>query len=185
MAAPSRSGLCTVEDYLLTPDGGPRYQLIDGHLYQMASPNRLHQEILIALSSLLWKHLRENPIGKVYSSPLDVFLDDINVFQPDIAVVLTGRYGILSDRGLEGGPDLVVEVLSPSTSRFDLGPKRRVYAGHGVSEYWVIDPDTATVAVYRGDVSAPEPTATLGRSAVLSTPLLPGWELPLSEIFPA
>lgn len=182
MASTTQRALLTEADYLLMPEGGPRYQLIEGDLLQMTAPNRFHQEIVGNLHALLWLYLRQNPIGKVFVSPFDAYLDDINVLQPDLLYVSNQRLERLSKRGIEGGPDLVVEVLSPSTEKLDAGPKRRVYANHGVQELWLINPDTLTINVYRDNLAA-EPVADLSGDAVLQSPLLTNFSLKAQEVF--
>jgi Uma2 family endonuclease len=93
------------------------------------------------------------------------------------------RLGIVDNHGAKGAPDLVVEVISGSTGRLDLGPKKTIYAQKGVLEYWVVLPETRAVEVYRLPVDPERPAQTLAVGEVLSTPLLPGVELPLAEIF--
>ena len=123
--------LLTVENYKILPETGPRYQLIEGDLYMAPAPNRYHQDISRNLEYILLDYLEENPIGKLYDAPFDVYLDQYNVFQPDILVVLNDRLSILTDAGAEGAPDFVVEILSPKTARLDKDNKRRVYATSG------------------------------------------------------
>jgi len=85
--------------------------------------------------------------------------------------------------GAKGAPDLVVEVISGSTGRLDLGPKKSIYAQYGVTENWAVYPREATVDVFRFAGSATEPAETLSVADTLRTPLLPGWEFPLTELF--
>ena len=100
----------------------------------MVSPNRLHQSISIALSARIYNYLQAHPIGEVYTAPSDVELDAGNVFEPDLYFVSRERAGILTTQGASGAPDLVVEILSPSTARLDLEKKREVYLRSGVRE---------------------------------------------------
>lgn len=109
--------LLTVENYKILPETGPRYQLIEGDLYMAPAPNRYHQDISRNLEYILLEYLEKHPIGKLYDAPFDVYLDQYNVFQPDILVVLNDRLAILTEAGAEGAPDFVVEVLSPKTAR--------------------------------------------------------------------
>lgn len=147
------------------------------------SPNFYHQEIIGNIFFLLRAYLRRNSIGKVVLAPSDVEFNKNNVFQPDVFFIRTERLGIVDKHGAKGAPDLVVEVISGSTGRLDLGPKRMVYAQTGVLEYWVVLPDSRTVEVYRLPESADQPAQTLAEGVSLTTPLLPGLELPLEEIF--
>ncbi len=165
----------TVHDYLDLPEGGPRYQLIDGDLHMAASPNLFHQEILLNIARLLAAYLDQNPIGKVCVAPLDVFLTETNVFQPDVLFV--------AKNGLHGAPDLVIEILSQSTRRLDLGSKKRVYARCGVLDLWLIDPADRKVTVYDLRKSEVEPQATWYETDCFQTELLPGLEINVARIF--
>jgi hypothetical protein len=110
----------TVAEYRNLPETGPRYQLIEGDLYTAPAPSRFHQDISRNLEVMLANYLSEHPIGVLYDAPFDVYLTDIDVFQPDLLIVLNENRGILTDAGAEGAPDLVVEVLSPKTRQLDL-----------------------------------------------------------------
>jgi Uma2 family endonuclease len=131
----------TVENYKLLPEIEPRYQLIQGDLYMAPAPNRFHQEISRNPQFELHSYLKRDPIGKLIDPPFDVYLDEINVFQPDVLIVLNERFGILTEEGTEGAPELVVEILSPKTRRLDLVYKKLESARAGVKELWIIDPE--------------------------------------------
>src|ERR1700722_13506557 len=135
-------------DYQEMPEGPPYYQVIEGDLIMSPSPNIYHQEILGRIYSLISQFLDKHPLGKVYFAPVDVFLGDINVYQPDILFISNQRRSIITGQGIEGAPDLVVETLSPSTARYDKGSKRKIYARFGVKELWLVGPDERTVQVY-------------------------------------
>ena len=137
----------TYEDYCQLPDDR-RYELIDGEFYEMApSPSSIHQRTLLKLARLMADFVESRLLGVVYIAPLDVILSENDTMQPDILFVSAGREGIITQRACEGPPDLVVEVLSPSTSRRDLGIKRRRYARFGVREYWLVDPVARSIEV--------------------------------------
>ena len=173
----------TVENYKLLPETGPRYQLIQGDLYMAPAPNRFHQEISRNLQFGLHSYLKSNPIGKLFNAPFDVYLDEVNVFQPDIIVVLNDRLGILSEQGAEGAPELVVEILSPKTRRLDLVNKKQEYARAGVRELWIIDPEPRTIMIYQFAPDGVERLRQVDQSGALSTDLLPGFELAAETIF--
>ena len=142
----------TVEDVMNLPDG-QRAELIDGHWFDMATPNRIHQEIVMAVSWELRNYIRgKGGKCRVYPAPFAVFLkkDNRNYLEPDVVVVCDEDK--LSDRGCEGAPDLVVEVVSPSTKRRDYGLKLFKYRMAGVKEYWVINPETRIINSYVFDV---------------------------------
>jgi Uma2 family endonuclease len=173
----------TVENYKLLPETGPRYQLIQGDLYMAPAPNRFHQEISRNLEFELQGYLKRNPIGKLFHAPFDVYLDEINVFQPDIIVVSNERLGILTEEGAEGAPDLVVEILSPKTRRLDLVNKKQEYARAGVKELWIIDPEARTVTMHRFNLDGSEIVSELDENQTLRSPLLPGWSLSGSALY--
>jgi Uma2 family endonuclease len=173
----------TVENYKLLPETGPRYQLIQGDLYMAPAPNRFHQEISRNLQFELHGYLKRNPIGKLFDAPFDVYLDEVNVFQPDLIVILNERLGILTEAGAEGAPELVVEILSPKTRRLDLMNKKQEYARAGVKELWIIDPEPRSITIHEFARDGVEKTRQLEEKDNLSTDLLPGFNLRLETIF--
>ncbi len=173
----------TAHDYRELPEDGPRYQLIEGELHMAPAPNRFHQTILLRLAQKIQNHLDQHQTGKIFIAPFDVYLTDINVYQPDICYFSEKRYPYLTDEGAAGAPELVVEILSPRTAKFDLGLKKEVYRRTGVREYWVIEPDTKIVKVFRLAENADTPVATLEETDSLSTDFLPGLVLPLATVF--
>jgi Uma2 family endonuclease len=173
----------TVENYKLLPETGPRYQLIQGDLFMAPAPNRFHQEISRNLQFELHSYLKRNPIGKLFDAPFDVYLDEVNVFQPDLIVVLNERLEILTEAGAEGAPDLVVEILSPKTRHLDLVNKKQEYARAGVKELWIIDPEPRSITIYQFASDGVEKTRQLVEEDALSTDLLPGFHLASETIF--
>jgi Uma2 family endonuclease len=175
--------LLTVENYKILPETGPRYQLIEGELYMAPAPNRYHQDISRNLEYILLEYVEDQPIGKLYHAPFDVYLDKHNVFQPDIVVVLNPSLTILTEAGAEGAPDFVVEILSPKTARLDRDHKRGVYARCGVQELWVIGPDSQTIEVFNLPQNAERPFVIHDAGARFSSPLFPELEFDAAKIF--
>lgn len=173
----------TVENYKLLPETGPRYQLIEGDLYMAPAPNRYHQDISRNLEYILLEYLDDHPIGALYHAPFDVFLDETNVFQPDILFVSNQRRHILTDAGAEGAPDFIVEILSPKTAKLDLVNKRRQFARHGVDELWIIDPVEKTVAIHRFAENPDAAVAVVKEGEPLSTPHFPGLNIDTHRVF--
>ena len=173
----------TRHDYEEMPPGPPYYQVIEGDLVMSPSPNIYHQAIVTRICTLLMQFLEKKPLGEVLIAPLDVFLSEINVYQPDVIFVSNQRRSILTEQGLEGPPDLVVEVLSPGTARFDKGSKRKVYARAGVEELWLVDAEARLIHVYQLTKDAETPAATYDERAVFTTSLLPGLHLKAASIF--
>ena len=133
----------------------------------------------------LRQFIREHALGKLFFAPCDVVLSDTDVVQPDLLFISREREHVLTAENVRGAPDLVIEILSPSTAHRDLGYKHELYGRHGVLEYWVLDPMAETVAVHRQGNGVLELTDTFGRRDTLRTPLLKGFELQLDDVFPA
>ena len=128
--------------------------------------------------------LRKQQLGRLFAAPCDVILSDHDVVQPDLFFVSHERQHRLSSRqNVRGAPDLVIEILSPSTAEKDRGYKRTLYARHGVAEYWLVDPVAETIQIQRQRAGALTPTDTFGRGDTLRSPELPGLELELDDIF--
>jgi Uma2 family endonuclease len=149
------------------------------------APKQAHQSASSNLHVTLGYFIREHHLGKIYAAPFDVRFSDHDIAQPDLIFISNERIGILNEDNAKGAPDLVVEILSDSTRRIDEGIKRRLYERVGVLEYWLVDPKRRTVTVLRrvgaGFGSAEALSAEAGD--VLTTSLLPGLEIPVSEIF--
>lgn len=134
----------TYETYAAMPEDGHRYEIFDGVLEMMSpGPSTVHQGIGVRLSYLLLQSCDSNYV--ILTAPLDVILSRTNVLQPDVVMVRRDRMDIVTMRGIEGAPDLVVEVLSPGSRRRDRVRKMPIYAKHGVPEYWIIDPESRTL----------------------------------------
>jgi len=130
----------TYQDYLQMPDDRNRREILGGDLYVTPAPSPLHQRVLANLAEVLNQWVRARAIGKVFPSPIDVVLSQVDVVQPDLAYVSADRLQIVTGTGIQGAPDLVIEVLSRSTARLDRGHKMETYARFGVQEYWADRP---------------------------------------------
>jgi Uma2 family endonuclease len=126
-------------DTIINPFIEERYEIIEGVRYELQpAPVVDHQRLLAEL----YFRVRQtcHPNGEVLFAPLDVYLDEDNQFQPDLVFILHSNAAIITEKRVEGAPDLVAEILSPSTSANDKIRKKRQYARHGVKEYWIVDP---------------------------------------------
>ena len=172
----------TYEDYLKTPDD-ERWELLNGKLTMAASPNTAHQIITGNLFWHLLSFVKGRGIGKVFVSPFDVVLSPNNVLQPDVLFVSAEQQSIITADNVKGAPELVVEVTSPSTVGRDRESKRRIYAAHGVGEYWLTDPDSRTISVMVLHGQVFQEVGNYGMEDVLTSPTLPGLALKMRDIF--
>ena len=172
----------TYQDYL-NMDGDERYELIDGELIVLPTPNTAHQLTSIALSSAMHIFERANELGMVLHAPYDVILSDTDVVQPDILFVSNERAHIRTPANIRGAPDLVVEILSPSSTSRDWREKFELYSKHGVKEYWIVDPPNRVVwlALLRG--GALEIAGTYGIGDTVSSSVLAGFSVKVDDIF--
>jgi Uma2 family endonuclease len=173
----------TVHDYMDLPEGPPYFELVEGSLIMSPAPIYFHQGIAGNIVRILHRYLDANPIGEVLFAPCGVFLTEINAYQPDVFFIRNDRLSIIAEHGIEGAPDLVVEILSPSTAKFDKGPKKKIYTASGVQELWLIDPKLKEVMVYDLKESYETPRVTIRATGSFESPLFPGLQLRGTEIF--
>ncbi len=177
----------TYDDFVLFPDDGKRHEIIDGEHYVTPSPNVRHQQLVVRLLIEIGGHLKQHTgLGQVFGAPLDVVLSPFDVVEPDVLFVAGDQTAILSEKNIQGPPALVIEVLSKSTRKRDAQIKRRLFERTGVGEYWLVDPELDAVQVFRPSaagrlIRVVELTAE--DDQVLTTPLLPGCEIGLRELF--
>jgi Uma2 family endonuclease len=138
----------TYRDYEALPADGRRYELHDGELVVMAAPGTPHQRLVGRVCRLLQQHVEERQLGEVFVSPVDCILSDTTIVQPDLVYVESARSSLVSLHGIEGPPTLAVEILSRSTAQIDRGAKLQLYARHGISHYWIVDPDERRIEGY-------------------------------------
>ena len=172
----------TYADYRNTPDD-KRYELIDGELIMAATPPIAHQRSSLEIVTSLYPFVLERALGKIFYAPTDVVLSDTDVVQPDILFVSNERAHIITEDNIRGAPNLVIEILSPSTAQRDRTLKRALYAKHGVQEYWQVDTDARTIAVLTLSDNGFELAAVYGEGQTLASPLLPGFALDLDLVF--
>ena len=178
----------TGADYLkLTPPShrGVRYQLIEGELIKMAGPNDPHQVFTGRFYIQLTLQTDELGIGETRVAPYDVAIDEHNTFQPDVLFVSNERRHVFDDvnHGINGAPDVVVEVLSQSTRNRDLEVKLPVYARNGVREMLAVDLSAESVAKYVGDGQSMTLARVYGPDDVLTSDAIPGVAIDLGPIF--
>ena len=172
----------TYEDYLKTPED-KRYELIEGELVMTPSPITIHQRISARLEFELRKFVIENDLGEVFYAPYDVYLDDENVFQPDILFVSKERLQIIGEKNIQGAPDLVIEIISENSAYRDMVQKKRIYAEFGVKEYWIVIPNEGIVDIYLLKGKEFQPLKTYHKDNVLESPCLKDLSIDLQGIF--
>ena len=166
-----------------------RVELIKGKVFKMSGPARLHQQISIHISSMLFNFLLGKPC-KVYNAPFDVRFykeskadkDIYTVLQPDICVICDLTK--LDDKGCIGAPDIVIEILSPGNNKMELLHKYGIYEEFGVKEYWVVGPVEKTLLKYTLDAKGKyQPSKLFTLSERVHSEVLPGFELDLDAVF--
>lgn len=174
----------TYAEYQRLPDD-QRYEVLEGELVMTPGPGMNHQTILVNLTLVLGFFTRLHNLGSLFVAPFDVILSEQNVVQPDLLFVSQDRLAIVQERGVFGAPDLVIEILSPSTAERDMQTKRQIYGKYGVREYWIVDPKSRTVEVLTQQGSGLDLWQRFDGGAILHSPLLPGHAVDLTEIIPA
>ena len=174
----------TVRDYMSITDGDDRrFELIDGELILAPSPVPQHQMISRNLFRMLDDFVASQNLGELLYAPMDVVLSEHDVFQPDILFVSRNRLHIIGDRNIQGAPDLVIEILSPSTETRDRGVKLNQYLRYGVREYWIIDPQERTLEVLRAGNTEFETVRVYPEGATATSPVLEGIQVEVDRLF--
>lgn len=182
----------TVEEFLEMDFDDPNahlYELIDGEIVKdhgpaFRAPAPRHQELSLSFAEALSGHVRSQKIGKVYTAPIDVFMDGLNSVQPDILFIPTDSLHIVTTDGIEGVPALMVEIISPTSIYRDRVTKKKLYEEYGVQEYWLVDPQESLIEVYELQngqydlLSAATPF-----EGVINSNLLPGLTLDANALF--
>jgi len=172
----------TYNDYLKTPDD-KRYELIEGELIMTPSPVTYHQWVSKNIEYELERFVREKKTGRIFDAPYDVCLDNENVLQPDILYISRERFSIIEEKNIQGAPDLIVEILSESTAYNDLIKKKKLYAKHGVREYWIVDPGEKSIEVYSLVRKEYVLSSSFSINDNLISPLLTGLNIELASVF--
>ncbi len=137
-----------LQAYRSLPEG-TMAQLIKNHIIMSPAPLDKHQRISMEISFELVYHVKRNKLGTVRYAPYDVYFDRENAFQPDICFISNERKHLIEEDGMYGAPDLIIEILSPSTAKYDCHEKKDVYEQYGVLEYWIVNPEDNSVAGYK------------------------------------
>jgi Uma2 family endonuclease len=175
--APQTATRMTYEEFMALPEEkSRRVELIEGELVVNPAPLFWHQIVAGNIYHAFRIYLAQHPVGKTIMAPADVVLSRENVVQPDVMVFLGEHLTMTQWKNAQRAPDIAVEVLSESNRRRDFVTKRRLYAEHGVRELWIVDPEMRSVVILR------DGQEMVVRDAI-TTPLLPGFAMPLHEVF--
>jgi Uma2 family endonuclease len=160
------------------------YELIDGEIMRKQAPKPLHQQIAWRLTSAIDRFLKENPIGQAFFSPIDVFFDDYNNTQPDLLFISSARSFIIDlENGIMGAPDLIVEIISPSSIKIDRFDKKEMYKKFAVKEFWLIDPKNQTLEIYSFEKDDYKLHQFLERDGMIDSLVLKGLEVDANDLF--
>jgi Uma2 family endonuclease len=174
----------TYDDFLLFPDDGLRHEIIGGKHYVTPSPATRHQLLVGRLYFEIERFLRAHAgIGQGFLSPFDIVFTRCDVVEPDLVFIAADQTSLLTDQNVQGPPALVIEIASPGTRTRDQGIKRQLFDRGGVREYWIVEPDANAVRVFVRKRDGLRAVAEVGASDVLTSSLLPGLEIRLSESF--
>ncbi len=179
---PAKQEQSVCEQFLNLPEGTP-CQLIAGEIIMTPSPIPLHQSVAGHLYMQLLQYAEKNDLGQVFIAPLDVSFNEKNIFQPDVFFIRKDNLSIIGEKMIEGVPDLVVEVLSPSSAYHDLRTKFRVYEQSGVQEYWIVDLERKSVEVFSNSGKKFHLEQEVEGEGAVESLLLSGFSVAVDELF--
>ena len=177
-----QKGQYTYADYAELPEGAP-CELIAGDLAMAPSPTFWHQQVSLRLSAAIFRYVEQRGGGEVVAAPMDVSLSEETTVQPDLIYVVSERREIISEQRIHGAPDLIVEILSPSTAHRDIGTKKRLYEEHGVREYWTVDPESKAVEIHVNTESGFQQQARVVESGSAASTVIDGFRVDVAELF--
>ena len=182
----TREKVWTYQDYLKLNDD-QRYEIIEGELLMAPAPVPYHQAVSRNIEFALWNYVKKKKLGVVYDAPIDVVFDKHNVLQPDIVFVSEKRKDIIGEKAIVGAPDLVVEIVSPSSLGRDTVLKKDIYERFGVEEFWLVYPDMkcveALVLNKEGKYELYDEGCLKEGKREVSSKVMEGFKLNLREVF--
>jgi Uma2 family endonuclease len=141
--------LLTADELDQFPDNGKRREIVGGELHVSPAPAEHHQDLSMRLSYFLYEMINLSGAGKAYAAPVDVRFSPTDQVQPDLLAIWKERLDIYQGHVVNGTPDIVIEILSSPTARYDEVEKKLLYADNGVPEYWIVDPKLRILTIYR------------------------------------
>ena len=176
--------LLTYDDYVrLTPPDSGNYELHNGQIIFMATPIPLHQLVSNNLATDLTVHIRKYKLGRIFTAPMDTVFTSVDTFQPDILFLSNERLHLIGDKKIEGAPDLVVEILSPSNKPKEMGYKKVIYEMTNVREYWVINLDKQILTQYENIEGEFVIRQVCKKNDTLKSFVIDGFETAVSGLF--
>lgn len=172
------------KDYVFFDDE-KRCEIIEGEIFMSPSASASHQEISRDLEFLMWLFVKAKNSGKVFNAPFDVILDENNVVQPDLLFISNKNLNLISERGVFGSPDLVVEIVSPSSGYRDKVTKKKLYEKFGVAEFLVVEPQNKSVEVFCLEGKTYELFSSAKENGEVKSKVIDGFSVTISEIFVA
>jgi Uma2 family endonuclease len=176
-------GCWTYEDYAGLPDDGRRYEVIAGILYLMPGPTSIHQAVLSWFIYYLMQHVQIPDLGRVFAAPLDLLLPNARPAQPDLMVLLNHKLHLITERGIEGPPDIVVAIASPGTRTHDRNTKLAAYARGGIPEYWLAEPADQTIELLVLNGSSYRSLGVYTGASLLPSRVLPDLPVRVDQFF--
>ena len=173
----------TYEEYRALPEDGTRYEVIEGELLMTPAPTTDHQGVSANLQFILESYIRANHWGKLFAAPVEVYLGDEDFVQPDLVCVAQANRHIITKKNITGVPDLVVEILSPSTARNDRILKMNAYARHQVPHYWIVDPEAKTLEAFEWEKGAYRLVAARAEEETFQPALFPNLTISLADLW--
>ena len=172
----------TYADYLKIDDNN-RYEIFNGELLMVPAPSTDHQAISRNIGSLIWSFVKQKVIGKVFNAPVDVVFDDDEVFQPDIVFIKSENQHIIRKSAIKGIPDLIVEIVSPSSAFYDMVEKKEVYGKYGVKEYWLVFPDEKVIEIFTLEKGGYREFCKSKKKGTVKSNVLEGLEIDSKDVF--
>jgi len=173
----------TYQDYLDLPEDRNRYEIIEGELIVSPAPFTIHQDVSLNIVAEMLKFNEKKKIGKIYYAPTDVILSENTVVQPDILFIAKENYRIITEKNIKGVPDLIIEIVSPSTAYYDMISKKEIYENYGVKDFWIVDPKKQWVEIFLNIGNRFELNQRLKARGELTSNVLNGFQLKLEKIF--
>ena len=172
----------TYKDYLLIDDD-KRYEILRGGLIMVPAPFTIHQRLLRNIEDILWNFVKEKKLGEVLVAPTDVVLSEDIVVQPDILFISKEGLDIIKEAAIMGSPDLIVEIISPSSASYDTVEKRDIYEEYGVKEYWLVFPQEKAIEILALEDGVYRELCKGRKTGIVMSKIIVGLEVDLKEVF--